>query len=210
MMTWVEAAGYLASALVLATFCMKTMIPLRSAAVVSNVAFIVYGFYDEVYPVLILHAVLLPLNAWRAIQMLRLIKRVEAASKGDLSTEWLKPFMKDARLKAGETIFSKGDHADRLYMIIAGEVHLEQIDHTLRAGELFGEMGLFSAEHQRTQTARTLTEVHLLWISEGELAQICYQNPGIAFYFLRLTTNRLIANASRVVPSSQTTLPRAR
>src|SRR5688500_17938870 len=62
MMTWVEAAGYLASALVLATFCMKTMIPLRSAAVVSNVAFIVYGFYDEVYPVLILHAVLLPLN----------------------------------------------------------------------------------------------------------------------------------------------------
>ena len=203
-MNWVEAAGYLASALVLATFCMKTMIPLRSAAVVSNIAFIVYGFYDDVYPVLILHAVLLPLNAWRAIQMLRLIKRVEAASKGDLSTEWLKPFMKEARLKAGETIFSKGDHADRLYMIISGEVHLEQIDHTLRAGELFGEMGLFSADHQRTQTARTLTDVHLLWISEGELAQICYQNPGIAFYFLRLTTNRLIANATRVMPDPET------
>ena len=203
-MNWVEAAGYLASALVLATFCMKTMIPLRSAAVVSNIAFIVYGFYDDVYPVLILHAVLLPLNAWRAIQMLRLIKRVEAASKGDLSTEWLKPFMKEARLKAGETIFSKGDHADRLYMIISGEVHLKQIDHTLRAGELFGEMGLFSADHQRTQTARTLTDVHLLWISEGELAQICYQNPGVAFYFLRLTTNRLIANASRVMPDSGT------
>lgn len=208
-MTWVEAAGYLASALVLATFCMKTMIPLRSAAVISNVAFIVYGFYDDVYPVLILHAVLLPLNAWRAIQMLRLIKRVEAASKGDLSTEWLKPFMKEAWLKAGETIFSKGDHADRLYMIISGEVHLEQIDHTLRAGELFGEMGLFSADHQRTQTARTLTEVHLLWIAEGELAQICYQNPGIAFYFLRLTTNRLIANAERVTPNPKTTLPSA-
>ncbi len=202
-MNWVEAAGYLASALVLATFCMKTMIPLRSAAVVSNIAFIVYGFYDDVYPVLILHAVLLPLNTWRAIQMLRLVKRVEAASKGDLSTEWLKPFMKEARLKAGETIFSKGDHADRLYMIISGEIHLEQIDHTLRAGELFGEMGLFSADHQRTQTARTLTDVHLLWISEGELAQICYQNPGVAFYFLRLTTNRLIANASRVMPDPE-------
>lgn len=203
-MNWVEAAGYLASALVLATFCMKTMIPLRSAAVISNIAFIVYGFYDDVYPVLILHAVLLPLNAWRAIQMLRLIKRVEAASKGDLSTEWLKPFMKEARLKAGETIFSKGDHADRLYMIISGEIHLEQIDHTLRAGELFGEMGLFSADHQRTQTARTLTDIHLLWISEGELAQICYQNPGVAFYFLRLTTNRLIANASRVMSDPRT------
>ena len=83
-------------------------------------------------------------------------------------------------------------------MIIAGDLHLEQIDHILRAGDLFGEIGLFSADHQRTQTARTMTDVHLLWISERELAQICYQNPGISFYFLRLTTNRLIANASRV------------
>jgi CRP/FNR family cyclic AMP-dependent transcriptional regulator len=197
-MNWVEATGYLASALVLATFCMKTMIPLRVAAVCSNLAFIVYGFWDGLYPVLVLHAILLPLNVWRAAQMLRLIKRVEAASKGDLSTDWLRPFMKEVRLKSGEIVFSRGDHADRLYMIIAGEIHLEQIDHILRPGDLFGEIGLFSAEHQRTQTARTLTDVDLLWISEGELAQICYQNPGIAFYFLRLTTNRLIANAARV------------
>ena len=154
-MNWVEAAGYLASALVLATFCMKTMIPLRTAAIASNIAFIVYGFYDSLLPVLMLHAILLPLNTLRAIQMLRLIRRVEAASKGDLSTEWLRPFMKEAHLKAGETIFKKGDYADRLYMIIAGDIHLEQIDHILRAGDLFGEIGLFSADHQRTQTART-------------------------------------------------------
>jgi CRP-like cAMP-binding protein len=84
-------------------------------------------------------------------------------------------------------------------MIIAGGIHLEQIDHVLRAGDLFGEIELFSADHQWTQTARTMIDVHLLWISERELAQICYQSPGMAFYFLRLTTNRLIANALRVV-----------
>jgi CRP/FNR family cyclic AMP-dependent transcriptional regulator len=205
-MNWIEAAGYLASALVLATFCMKTMIPLRGAAICSNVAFIVYGFYDNLYPVLVLHAILLPLNVWRAAQMLRLIRRVEAASKGDLSTDWLKPFMKEVRLKAGEVIFSKGDHADRLYMIIAGDVHLEQIDYTVRTGELFGEIGLFSADHTRTQTARARTDVDLLWISEAELAQICYQNPGIAFHFLKLTTNRLLANASRASDARQAAL----
>ena len=53
-------------------------------------------------------------------------------------TERLKPFMKEASLKVGETIFNKGDYADRLYMIIAGDIHLEQIDHILRAGDLFG------------------------------------------------------------------------
>jgi CRP/FNR family cyclic AMP-dependent transcriptional regulator len=206
-MNWIEAAGYLASALVLATFCMKTMIPLRCAAICSNVAFIVYGFYDHLYPVLILHMILLPLNIWRAVQLLRLIRRVEAASKGDLSTDWLKPFMKDVQLKTGEIIFNKGDHADRLYMILAGDIHLEQIDHTMHAGDLLGEIGLFSADHQRTQTARALTDVHLLWISEGELAQICYQNPGIAFYFLRLTTNRLITNASIMLARKDATLP---
>ena len=201
-MNWIEAAGYLASALVLATFCMKTMIPLRCAAICSNVAFIVYGFYDNVYPVLILHGILLPLNIWRAIQMLRLIRRVETASKGDLSTEWLRPFMKEAQWNAGEVIFNRGDHADRLYMIITGDIHLEQIDHTIRAGDLFGEIGLFSADHKRA-----LTDVDLLWISEGELAQICYQNPGIAFYFLRLTTNRLMANATYVVTCKEAALP---
>jgi CRP/FNR family cyclic AMP-dependent transcriptional regulator len=205
-MNWIEAAGYLASALVLATFCMKTMIPLRGAAICSNVAFIVYGFYDNVHPVLMLHGILLPLNVWRAAQMLRLIRRVEAASKGDLSTDWLKPFMKEVRLKAGEVIFSKGDHADRLYMIIAGDVHLEHIDHTVRTGDLFGEIGLFSADHTRTQTARARTDVDLLCISEGELAQICYQNPGIAFYFLKLTTNRLLANASRASTAREAAL----
>jgi CRP/FNR family cyclic AMP-dependent transcriptional regulator len=209
LMNWIEAAGYLASALVLATFCMKTMIPLRCAAVCSNVAFIVYGFYDHLYPVLVLHAILLPLNVWRAVQMLRLIKRVEAASKSDVSTDWLKPFMKDAELKAGEVLFSRGDHADRLYMILSGDIHLEQIDLTLRAGELFGEVGLFSTNRQRTQTARALTDVHLLWLSEGELAQICYQNPGVAFYFLRLTTNRLLANASRILAGTEAALPRS-
>ncbi len=206
-MIWIEAAGYLASALVLATFCMKTMIPLRYAAICSNVAFIVYGFYGHLYPVLILHIILLPLNVWRAIQLLRLIRRVEAASKGDLSTDWLKPFMKDAHVKAGEIIFNKGDYADRLYMILAGDIHLEQIDHTMHAGDLLGEIGLFSADHQRTQTARALNDVHLLWISEGELVQVCYQNPGIAFYFLRLTTNRLIANASNLLSQKNTAQP---
>jgi hypothetical protein len=197
-MNWIEAAGYLASALVLATFCMKTMIPLRAAAICSNLVFIVYAFNEELHPVLVLHAILLPLNSWRACQMLRLIRRVEAASTGDLSPDWLKPFMKEAHVKAGEILFNRGDHADRLYMIIQGEMHLEQIDHILRTGDLFGETGLFSADHQRTQTARARTDVDLLWISEAELAQICFQNPGIAFYFLRLTTNRLLTNAARI------------
>ena len=126
------------------------------------------------------------------MQMLRLIRRVETEAKSGLSLEWLRPFMKETRRSAGDILFKRGDYADRLFVLLAGQIHLEQIDHVLNAGDLFGEIGLFSTDHQRTQTARAFTDVELLWISESELVQVCYENPGISFYFLRLTTNRLI------------------
>jgi hypothetical protein len=55
--------GYLASALVLCTFLTRTMLPLRFVALGSNVAFITYGALLHLYPVLVLHCVLLPVNA---------------------------------------------------------------------------------------------------------------------------------------------------
>lgn len=196
-MGWIEAAGYFASALVFTTFCMRTMIPLRLAAIGSNVAFIVYGIAGHIYPVFLLHSVLLPLNIWRTVEMSRLIRKIENAAKGDLSVDWLKPFMKSARLAQGDVLFRRGDVGDRLYMILGGEILLEEISVTLRAGDVFGEIALFSADHLRTQTARCVTDVELLWIAEHELAQLCYQNPAVSFHLLKLITNRLSANAAR-------------
>lgn len=63
-----EAIGYLASLLVLATFCMRGMVALRLVAIASNVAFLVYGALAEIGPVLLLHLMLLPTNAWRLIE----------------------------------------------------------------------------------------------------------------------------------------------
>ena len=197
----VEATGYLACFLVFATFCMKTMIPLRMAAILSNIAFIVYSSYDGLYPILILHSVLLPINVARTMQMLRLRRLVQKAAKGDFSSEWLRPFMKTATWKAGEIIFKQGDYADCIYMLVSGKVRLEEIDHVLGSGDLFGEIGVFSPAHERTQTARAISDVELLWITESELAEVCYKNPGLAFHFLRLSINRLLANTRRPVPA---------
>ncbi len=69
MNDFVDVAGYAASLLVFAAFYMTAMTPLRAIAIASNVAFIAYGFGRELYPVLLLHAVLLPLNIVRLLQM---------------------------------------------------------------------------------------------------------------------------------------------
>ena len=42
-MTFSDGVGYVAAALVLLTFCQKQMIPLRLAALGSNLAFFTYG-----------------------------------------------------------------------------------------------------------------------------------------------------------------------
>jgi hypothetical protein len=70
-----EPVGYLASLLVLATFCMRDMVSLRVVAIASNVAFISYGALAGISPVLLLHVVLLPVN------VLRLSESVRSASR---------------------------------------------------------------------------------------------------------------------------------
>ena len=66
-----EPIGYLASALVLTTFCMRRMVLLRAVAIASNLAFISYGALADIAPVLLLHALLLPTNIYRLMQAIR-------------------------------------------------------------------------------------------------------------------------------------------
>jgi len=61
--------GYVASCAVLATFLVRTMVPLRLIAILSNVLFAAFGYVQHIYPVLFLHAVLLPINLWRLMEI---------------------------------------------------------------------------------------------------------------------------------------------
>lgn len=117
-------------------------------------------------------------------------------SRGDLNIDWLKPFMKSVSHRAGDVLFEKGAHADRLFYVIAGDIRLEEIGKRIGPGSLLGEIGFFTPDQKRTQTAKCATAVELLWIDHSELAQLCYQNPGLAFHLLRLITARLIENAA--------------
>jgi hypothetical protein len=64
-----DLIGYVASGLVLLTFTMKSMRPLRVAAILSNFAFVYYAIVAGMTPILILHAVLLPMNVVRLMQL---------------------------------------------------------------------------------------------------------------------------------------------
>ena len=61
--------GFAAAGLVLATFCMRSMSALRWVAIASNLAFIAYGYLGGLAPILLLHALLLPVNIYRLAQL---------------------------------------------------------------------------------------------------------------------------------------------
>src|SRR5918996_1619433 len=97
---WLVIAGWFASALVFATFFMKTMVPLRLVAIASNVAFttyallgLTYGVFGRLYPILVLHVCLLPLNVMRLRQLRGLVRAVRTTSD-EGALEALIPYMK--------------------------------------------------------------------------------------------------------------------
>jgi len=69
-MTPVVLVGYLAASLVFAMVCTKRMVPLRALGIASNIAFLGYGYLGELWPILILHAAMLPMNIHRLRQEL--------------------------------------------------------------------------------------------------------------------------------------------
>ena len=133
-MQWIEAFGYLGALMTLTTFSMKTMLHLRMVGIVANLAFITYGVLDHVYPVLLLHLTLLPLNVWRLRQLLQLTRQIKEISASRLSMDWLKPFSRRKAAQAGETLFRKGDAATEILFVLSGRFRAVEADVAAGAG----------------------------------------------------------------------------
>ncbi len=78
----IELLGYGAAGLVLATFSVRSMTALRAMAIASNLLFIGYAALADLRPVaLLLHALLLPLNALRLAQAMRENSRIKCLKR---------------------------------------------------------------------------------------------------------------------------------
>jgi CRP/FNR family transcriptional regulator, cyclic AMP receptor protein len=194
-MDWVETLGFVAAFLMFTTFYMKNMIPLRIIGIASNITFIVYTSFEQIWPVLILHSVLLPMNSLRLVQMLKLIKQVRHAGEGEkISFEFMIPHMKKELLCKGDIVFRRGERADKIYLLQSGSLSIDELDVAIQPGELFGEMGVFASEQVRLATLRCKTDVELLSMTDTQIRQLYYQNPDFGFYLIQLLLKRFSQN----------------
>jgi hypothetical protein len=196
-MDLLEVFGWLGAFLTLGAYSMRSMLPLRCAALGANVAFIIYGASVHVYPVLILHLTLLPLNLYRLWEIIVGIRRMRQARGADRAIDALKPFLKPTRFSDGDVVFRRGDKPDHVYFLEHGSVELPELGKTLRAGTVFGEMAYFTNDHERTTTAICRGDCSIMAVDEKSFMSLYRQHPEFGHFLIRLMAQRIIDGSQR-------------
>jgi CRP/FNR family transcriptional regulator, cyclic AMP receptor protein len=193
-----EVIGVAAAAASLYAAYSRTIISLRVAAIVANALAMMYSYSHGTYPTFALNAILLPLNSWRLHLMVKLVRDIETATKGDMNVDWLLPYTRPKHFRAGDIIMERGAYATEAFYIVSGEVELVELGETFGKGTLLGEIGLFAPDGKRTMTVRCKTDVHAAIIDYDRFKELYFQNPQFGFRLLHLIVARL--QSSRELP----------
>jgi hypothetical protein len=181
-----------------ATLLTRTMVPLRLSNMVSNISFAAYGALAGDIKTFLLYLLLFPINAVRLRQMLKLVQKARAATQGDMSMEWLKPFMTERRYRRGDVLFKKDETAKEMLLTVTGKFLVKEIGVELPPGNLMGELGFLTPNNRRTATIECVEDGQVLSITYDRLLEIYFQNPQFGYYFLVLTSQRLLENIARL------------
>jgi len=192
MQTWLmESIGVAAALASVYAAYAQTMVPLRIAAIAASLLAIVYGLWHASYPLTVLGLVLLPLNAFRLYEIRKLVRDLNVAVQRDLTADWLLPFTRPQRFKAGQLMMARGEFATAAFYVIAGEAEIIELGEAVGKGALLGEIGLFAPDGRRTLTVRCKTDVETARLDYDRFKELYFQNPQFGFRLLHLIVARL-------------------
>lgn len=195
--------GYAGIVLALLSCFMRSMEPLRMVALVGNLVGMTYGYMESVWPTFFGNLMLLPINGFRLWEIRKLIRDMNSARSETSIVDILLPHMKLRRVNAGTTLFRKGDLAEEMLYLQSGQIRLVEVDKSLEAGALFGEIGLFARDSRRSLSAVCETECELYSMTRERLYLLYFQNPRIGFNLMSLLVEHLLPSpAANAVPAS--------
>ncbi len=128
---------------------------------------------------------------------------LEPLSREEL--DWLAGRLPDRRLGEGEFLYGPGDRGGGLFVLKEGRVRVFRTDargreftlEVLRAGTVFGEMGL-GPRRLRAAHAQALEPSLVASVSRGQLEDLVRANPEVGVRLLRLLSERLRLAQSRL------------
>jgi CRP-like cAMP-binding protein len=176
----------------------RTIVPLRVFGIAGDFFFMTYGALAHSITTFFLYLLLLPINSVRLYQMLKLVKKARLSAEGDLSMAWLEPYMTSRGYKKGDRLFRKGAKANEMFIVVTGKFLVSELGLEIAPGRLFGELGFLSPQNVRTQSVECVESGQVLTITYDKLLELYFQNPEFGYYFLRLSSERLLQNMARL------------
>ena len=106
--------------------------------------------------------------------------------------------MTERKYRKGDILFKKDDAAHEMLLTVTGKFLVKEISVELPPGRLMGEFGFLTPDNRRTATIECIEDGHVLTITYDKLLEIYFQNPQFGYYFLVLTSQRLLENIARL------------
>ena len=106
----------------------------------------------------------------------------------------------------GRTIFSQGEPADALYVVLRGQVKLTVVSHngkgaivaTLGPGDFFGE-GCMVGCPRRTATATSMSACRVTRVEKAAMTRVLHDSPELADAFMASLMSRIISYEADLV-----------
>ena len=98
----------------------------------------------------------------------------------------------------GDVLFRKGDPATEMFLTVTGKFLVTEISIEILPDRILGELGFLTPNNHRTQSVECTEDGEVLAIAYDKLLEIYFQNPEFGYYFLRLTSDRLLQNFARL------------
>ena len=116
-------------------------------------------------------------DTWNLVAKVPLFRTLDAARIAAVAS-----VLESRRAERGERLIRKGDHADSMYFIVAGEVEVDQESSApkgrLAAGDFFGEIALI-ADRTRTASITTLSVCRLLVLHKDDFESFMETHPDL-------------------------------
>ena len=133
--------------------------------------------------------------------------------------------MTERKYRRGDKLCKKDDDANEMFLTVTGKFLVKEINVEIPPGRLVGELGFLTPNQRRTATVECIEDAQVMTITYEKLLEIFFrirssattslgkevmtityeklleiyfQNPQFGYYFLVLTSQRLLENISRL------------
>jgi CRP-like cAMP-binding protein len=196
--TFANVLALIGGIFLISTFVVRTIVPMRVLCIISIVFFLGSAALAGSVPKFLMYFLALPVNVVRLVQIRNLVRRARSSAQGTLSLDWLRPYMTPRYHQKGDLLFRKGDEATEMLLTVSGKFLVTEIRIEIPPDRILGELGFLSPNNHRTQSVECIEDGEVLTITYDKLLELYMQNPEFGYYFLRLTSDRLLQNHARL------------